>query len=245
MDPYDLKKYETEEFCIQDFNATKVTTIFDYYEFPINHAVDKYNLMSPRLVITARQRRLTHLPFSIDFLVESVKEKEVVVRIFLGPRYASYDECWLNYDKFYQLDAYILKLKSGTNLISWSSDQSTRLSFDESFNGPDSSKQMNYNIFKFPENLLIPKGLEGGLNLTLFTIITPAEDSIAKLDSNSNSPVYSSVSVEVDNKPLGFPFHRQATGYSESACNYKFINFTVYHKRWPLDDTGFFSPHLY
>ncbi|XP_030040374.2 arylphorin subunit alpha-like [Manduca sexta] len=253
MEPFDLSEYETEDFTIIGNNFTKIVTYFDYYQFSINKVTTDQNnyYLSKKWPIFARQRRLKHLPFSLNITVQSSMEQNVIVRLFLGPK-CDYD-CWSEYSKFYELDSFHYSLQGGINDIIWSPEKSSKYSFftDENLydyynphSKQSSQKKPKYNMYKFPGNLLIPKGIENGLDLKLFVMLTHADD-ISLMDHAPDVNYYKQVSYEVDSKPLGFPFHRRATGYNNNANNYKFYDVTIYHKRHYIDESGSFSPHLY
>lgn len=243
MTPYNLAEYETEDLSIVDASIPKITTYFDYYQFNINKAItDQVKLP---VTIAARQRRLKHSHFTFTFTVESKVRENAIVRLYIGP---PCDNCWEEYSKFYELDTFDFYLQRGSNVITWSPETSTRLSNDEYYNLEGSSSQENrlnrYNMFKFPENLVIPRGLEGGLNLTLFVMLTPSGHNF---DSDFSEPkdFYGELYNDLDSKPLGFPFHRPCSNYKDAANNYKFYNILVHHKQNNVPSNGYFSPHLY
>ncbi|XP_047992740.1 uncharacterized protein LOC125231338 [Leguminivora glycinivorella] len=243
LDSLDLSQYQNKNFAIIDNRFSNITTYFEYYKFSLNKGLGGGNLQSP-LVFAARQRRLNHLPFMLNFTLDSTTESDVIVRLFLGPLCNAKD-CWQMYDRFFELDAYRTQVKQGLNVISWSSETSDKFSSDDYYNMETSDKKNNkFNLFKFPKNLVIPKGQEQGLNLTLFIMITHAEKS----SSEEVAPIsnyYSQVLHEVDKKPLGFPFHRQVIAQDECFENCKFYNVTIYHKASPVDSSGYFSSNLY
>lgn len=252
MDPFDLSQYETDKFKIIDSNFTKIMTYFDYYQFPINKAINhQSNYLSKRWPIFSRQRRLKHLPFTLNFTVESTNEENVIIRLFLGP--SCNDDCWLESSNFYELDSFSFFLQNGLNTICWSPDKSSKYSFynddikkdySNFYNKLSSQKKSPYNIFKFPGNLLIPRGTEEGLNLKLFLMITPTEDP-SLLEYTPENNYYKQISYELDMKPLGFPFHRIATGYNTYASNYKFYDINIYHNHYTSDKNDYFPSNLY
>ncbi|XP_053610979.1 basic juvenile hormone-suppressible protein 2-like isoform X2 [Plodia interpunctella] len=246
MGPYDLSEYETDSLRIIDSEIDDFVSFFDYYQLNINNALgsndNTYTQNSQ--TITARQRRLKHLPFKFSFNVESDMEQDVIVRLFLGPQCYN-ASCWESYHNFFEIDAFKYSLKQGFSNISWSLENSSRFSFDDIFNLEMTHKGVNkYNMFKFPANLLIPKGLEDGLQLTIFVMITPVTTAGSK---SAKDILYRTIStsLEVDEKPLGFPFHRFAKNYKESASNYRFYNVSVYHHKRTVNRYGYFTEHLY
>lgn len=235
LQPFDFSKYQTKQFYIIDNSFTKITTYFEFYEFNIDKLFQKDNndhKMTP-LSFSVRQKRLKHLPFTLSFTVHSQVNKTVVVKLFLGP-HCEVTNCWNEFPKFFELDSFTQKLEEELNVIKWAPELSTRYSFDDYYNLEHRSLHENkYDMFKYPENMIIPKGLEQGLNLTLFVLITPIDDA----DDPSLS-VYSS-------EPFGFPFHRRAfVNNSTNFNNYKFYNITIFHKESSNERNGYFSLHL-
>lgn len=243
MTPFDISQYETDNFTITDASIPKIITYFDYYQININKAISQSEKLP--VTFTARQKRLKHSQFTLSFTVDSKIAENVIIRMYIGP---PCDNCWEDYSKFYELDTLDFYLQRGINTIKWTPDTSKRLSSDEHYNLEGSTFQKNttnkFNMFKFPENLLMPRGLESGMNLTLFVIITPSEN---KFDSNLTPPnhFYGELYNELDSKPLGFPFHRPSNGCKDSSNNFKFYNIVVHHKQNNIASNGYFSPHLY
>ncbi|CAH0400855.1 unnamed protein product [Chilo suppressalis] len=242
---YDLSKYERSDYTIANLEVTRITTIFNYYMINLYKSFgEKANPVNSTNIF-ARQRRLNHEPFKVILTVHSKIEKDVIIRIFIGPE-CSIMECWDMHIGFFQLDCYRYRLIEGFNIVTWTPDTSLRYSSDQQFNYsvPYDSVIENYDIFKFPKNLAIPKGREQGVNFTMFVMILEDEESH---DDFKESSIYKKITDEISNKPLGFPFHRKADikSVNDNAPNYKFQNITVFHIKDPVDDSGYFSPYLY
>lgn len=249
MEPYDLTQFETEEITIQNTEDTDniiFTTFFQSYRFTLNYVRGLTSKDNETTFMSVRQRRLKHKPIEINLSFVSTTRMMAVLRLYLGPQCGS--NCWQEHAKFVELDTYTVELDEGLNLKTFRTKFSKKHSFDGQFDSmliKDGMvhKSNLYSIFKFPENLLIPHGTEKGLNLTLFVMITPVEKDW-KQPKGSNK--YNKAVKLCDSKPLGFPFHRPAVGFKDSASNYKFFNITVYHKTEPENLPGaYFSPHLY
>ncbi|XP_047535737.1 arylphorin subunit alpha-like isoform X1 [Vanessa atalanta] len=232
LDPYDFSKYQNDEFSIIDNSFTKITTYYEFYQFNLEKIFsnDNNDLRSSPLTFTARQKRLKHTPFSLSFTIDSKYNKTSLVKLFLGPA-CNEITCFDEFSKFFELDSFIYEVNEGLNILKWSPETTLKYAFDDYFNIElKSSRKNKFCLFKFPENMIIPKGLEQGLNFTLFILITPVDDD-SDLDTLS--------------VPLGFPFHRQ-TSISNFADfnNYKFYNVTIYHKENSKHANGYFSSHL-
>lgn len=244
MSPLKLVTLESKDIEIVDATIPDLTTYFSYYSFDIGKATndDKEVVKSP-LVIAARQKRLTHLPFQFDFAVGSVKDTDVSVRLFLGPQCTG-EDCWVDFPKFFELDAFRTNLKEGMNNITWSPKTSNRYSSDDYYNLENKGKKQDYDMFKFPESLLIPRGHENGLNLTLFVIITP-NDRTTAANYIPDGDIYQELCSKIDDKPSGFPFHKQAIGFDPFANNYRLFDITIFHKKSSVNRSGYFSKDLY
>ncbi|XP_045522773.1 basic juvenile hormone-suppressible protein 2-like [Pieris brassicae] len=236
LQPFDFSQYESDNFNIIESSSSKITTYFDYYQISLTKFLysDDYLTKKPPKLFTARQKRLRHLPFTINITVESKVNENGIVKIFLGPE-CDPKYCWQEHSKFFEMDSFLYIFEKGLNIISWNPEMSGKFSYDDYYNMEQSfSKKNKFDLFKFPENLLIPKGLEEGLNMTVFSMIVPIKD----MASNTSD-------IEYDTLPLGFPFHRQAKINNESfAKNYVFNKVFIYHKKSTNDVNGYFSAHL-
>ncbi|XP_023936945.1 arylphorin subunit alpha-like [Bicyclus anynana] len=224
LPPYDFSRYQSEDIAIIGYSIPRITTYFDYYQISMNNVFRNYDQINTDVIYTARQKRIKHLPFNFSFSVDSKVNKTVLVKLFLGPS-CEYVRCWDLYSEFYELDAFTQELEEGLNIVKWSSETSSKYSIDDYFNVElKTSRNNRFNMFKFPENMIIPQGLNNGLNATLFLLVVP------------ESATYKA--------PLGFPFHRQALINYTETNNYKFYTISIYHKENTREMEGYYSPHL-
>lgn len=250
MEPYDLTQYETEDIKIidsEEITQLNITTYFHSYKFTLDYARNSKvkNVADLHNYISVRQRRLKHEDFEIKLAFETSAKVLAVVRFYLGPQCGS--NCWQEYSKFFELYTYVGELQEGYTPALFSSKTFRQHSFDTLFDTELqklglAQKSNSYSIFEFPDNLLIPRGLENGLNLTLFVMVTPVDENWLQPTYNFN---YRRAVKLFDSKPLGFPFHRPAAGFKEAASNYRFYNITVYHKRQHIKPKAIFTPNLY
>lgn len=250
MEPYDLTQYETEDIKIIDDDSKKLnlSTYFHSYKYTLDYARNIYvkDFNDLHTFVSVKQRRLRHEPFEIKLSLKTTAKVTAVVRIYLGPQCSG--NCWQQYSRFFELDTYSVELQEGYNDQISGSKFGRRHSIDYLFDTvvlqvPTARKSNLYSIFKFPDSLLIPRGLENGLNLTLFVMVTPVDKDWVDSINNAN---YRKAVPLFDSKPLGFPFHRPAIGFKEKASNYRFYNATVYHKLQPGNGLkSVFSPNLY
>ncbi|XP_028041696.1 hexamerin-1.1-like [Bombyx mandarina] len=254
MDPFLMEEYTTEDFNITGANFTKMETFFEYYRIPLNKILSaETGYISRKWPMFARQRRINHSPLTLNFTVDSKIDKNVIVRLFLGPN-CSFNNCWERFEEFYELDIFNFTLHTGLNVISWNPHKSKKYSYFKDdisqhyFHNYDYKKSARkgtkFNLFKFPGNLAIPRGLESGLNFKLAIIITPSENS-SVMDHAPEVNYYKQVSYEYDTKPLGFPFHRNSGFQNSLASNYRLFDIKIYHRKSDVDESGYFSSNLY
>lgn len=253
LSPLNLNDYETNEYKITFINSSKIITYFEYYQYKINKGLSYpyyHNEKSDKIIFTSRQKRLQHDPFSINITITSEVTKNVIIRLFIGPN-CDLEQCLNDSTKFFEIDNFKVSLNNGKNIVIWSSNNSSSLSYDNQFNyenknctADTTSTNEIYSMFKFPERLIIPKGSEEGTRLKLFVIVTNADtDKLNKepfVESN-----YKKYYHENDMKPYGFPFHKVVKNYNQDANNYRFYDLTIYHRKTTIDSSGYFSPHLY
>ncbi|XP_034834338.1 arylphorin subunit alpha-like [Maniola hyperantus] len=229
LEPYDLSRYRSEDIDIIDNSFSRITTYYDYFYISLNNIFANYDFKTSESIYTARQKRIKHLPFSLAFTVNSKVNKTSLVKLFIGPRCQGVN-CWDKFSQFYELDTFTQKLEEGLNLLKWSSELSEKYSVDDYFNVELKTARRNkFDMLRFPENLIIPKGLNEGLHLTLFILILPMNDEFE---------------TDYFKEPIGFPFHRKVAVNGTDFSNYKFYNITVYHKENTREMEEYYSPHL-
>lgn len=225
LEPYDFSRFKSEDIEIVSGRFSRITTYYDYYHIGLNNIFD-YDSDDLNIIYSARQKRIKHLPFSLTFTVNSKVNKTSLVKLFLGPRCQGVS-CWKLFIQFYELDSFTENLEKGVNIVEWSSDLTSKYSIDDYYNVVLKTSRLNrFDMFKFPDNLMIPKGLNEGLDLTLFILIVP---------ENTETNNY---------EPFGYPFHREVLLNSTDCNNYKFFNISVYHKVNHRETEGYFSSHL-
>lgn len=74
---------------VESVSVDKLYTYFDEFDFEITNAlyVNKEEWENDDFHVYAKQERLTHKPFTYKINVQSDKTHDVVVRVFLGPKY--------------------------------------------------------------------------------------------------------------------------------------------------------------
>lgn len=196
-------------------------------------------------VVKARQWRLNHMPFTLKLNITSPKVQKAIVKVFLGPKLdqaGNVIDINENRENFYEIDKYVVQLKSGQNTISRNSNQFAFYSQDRTTyadlykaiktatNGdgelPDDFNKPNCG---FPQRLLLPKGRTSGLAVQFFATIneyvSPSTWVIQK-DWFSSS----NCRRDIDARSVGFPLDRQIDESAWYTPNMKYIETAVYHK---------------
>lgn len=94
---------------IESLVLDKLETYFDHSDIVLDNAVAVGNNEDGlSLKIKVRQYRLNHKPFTYSIGINAENKTEAMIRIFLGPKYDSYNmrklELVDNYENFYEID---------------------------------------------------------------------------------------------------------------------------------------------
>nr|AGG40958.1 hexamerins subunit type 2 [Calliptamus italicus] len=237
LQPYSKKDLELPGVAIESIAFDKLVTFFDDFDVEINNALsfskpeegEKFNFV-------ARQYRLNHKPFYYQLKLESDKEIDSVVRVFIGPKYDALGrELSLEERKQYYvlLDIFNQKLSVGENEIKRSSNdfllygkEAPRYSdlyytTARALKGEDKFFLDKFRShFGFPHRLVLPRGTRSGLPLSVFAIVTPAV-------SDGKHPILE----RGDNHAAGFPFDRHIVEFEFDVPNAHFDETFVVHRR--------------
>lgn len=125
-----LPSYTSDELMmrgveIKGVKMDPLITYMDYFNADLTNGVWYNENKKPGdFRLGVRQMRMNHKPFSYRLSVKSDKDQQVIVRVFLGPKYDEYGrpmslrESRLNY---VSLEHFVYDLKTGDNVISRSS----------------------------------------------------------------------------------------------------------------------------
>ena len=143
----------------------------------------KYNLI-------ARQRRLTAKTFTVTVNIDSKVNQNGIVRIFLGPKIENKQQLNDNRKNFVEIDQFKVQLNQGDNTIRRNSRNfrnvvNDPITFTTLYNRAmntklnnqgtdmnDNNMETNNNNMGFPHRLVLPKGTVGGMDYTMFIIVT-------------------------------------------------------------------------
>jgi hypothetical protein len=125
-----LTPYKREELVmtgvkVENVEVDKLITYFEDFEFDLYSVFAGTYESDKNINIKSRVPRLNHKSFSYKFDVTSDKEQDVIVRIFLGPKYDVYGkELTLNEKrtKMIEMDKFKYSRKLPQNHDSWTAD---------------------------------------------------------------------------------------------------------------------------
>ncbi|RZF36354.1 hypothetical protein LSTR_LSTR008835 [Laodelphax striatellus] len=200
--PYSPEQLSFAGVKIQSFNISRLITYFEDYTVDVNNAVyeDFPNSDSKKKSgkVAANYQvvfqRLTCNRFNYRLEVDSTRDVEAEVRIFIGPKFNSNGQLFTLPQAgqyFVQLDRFNYQLRSGKNVIERNSQQSVNFSPD--FPGfSDLWKQVRMaeqgqrfsNSFKetnrrwrLPQRMQLPKGTADGQEFVMYAIINKNESN--------------------------------------------------------------------
>lgn len=233
--------------------VSKLITFFDYFEIDLDNVVTvKSEEAGKNLDYRTRQVRLNHKPFTYTIQVNSDKPQDVMVRVYLGPKY---DYLGHEYDinekrhYFVQLDQFAYHVQAGQTSIERNSrdsnvvaseQQSYRNMFrkiNEAVEGKGQyyiDKDVHY--CGYPEHLLLPKGKKGGQAFTFHVIVTPYHKQEDADFQPYNYKAFSYCGTGInrkfpDDKPMGYPFDRHINLNDFYTPNQYFKDVVIFHKK--------------
>jgi Hemocyanin, ig-like domain len=193
--------------------------------------------------------RLNHVPFNVNFKVNSNKEQKAVMMMFVGPKYDSYGNIMNiaeNKNNFFELDRWLVDLKSGENVFerkstdfSWYvNDRTTYYDLYKklmtAINGGEKfALDMSEAHCGLPSRLMLPRGRVGGFAVQFFFMAmpytAPAVERFSGYDASISCGVGSG-SRYLDSVPFGFPFNRKFNAHDFFQNNMYFYDTFIFHK---------------
>jgi Hemocyanin, ig-like domain len=171
-----------------------------------------------RNTIVGRTRRMDTKQFTVSIDLQSNKNQNGIVRIFLGPRINNKQQLDDNRQNFVELDQFIVKLNQGQNFIKRNSrdfknvvgepETMSTLYFralnllNKKNNGNDMNKlnfDTNNNNQGFPHRLVLPKGTVGGEDYTLYVICSDLNNDHNNVQYRDNLNTFNSNKRTVTN----------------------------------------------
>lgn len=193
--------------------------------------------------------RLNHVPFNVHMKVNSNKDQKAVMMMFVGPKYDSYgNELNIkeNRNNFWELDRWLVDLKTGENVFdrkstdfSWFvKDRTTYYDLYKKLMGAiNGGEAFNLDMSEahcgFPQRLMLPRGRVGGFAVQFFFMVMPYNAPSVERFSGFDETISCGVgsgSRYLDSVPFGFPFNRQFDFHDFYQPNMFFYDTFIYHK---------------
>lgn len=237
----------------ESIEMDKLLTYFDLFTADITNAVDvpidtKDNIKS-HMEFKVQVPRLNHVPFNIKMKVNSDKEQKAVMMMFVGPKYDSYGKILNindNRNNFWELDRWLVDLKSGENKFerkstdfSWFVNDRTTF-YDlykhlmTAMNGGEKfSLDMSEAHCGFPSRLMLPRGRVGGFAVQFFFMLMPYTAPTVERFTGYDSTISCGVgsgSRYLDATPFGFPFNHYFDEHHFMQPNMFMHDTFIYHK---------------
>jgi len=231
----------------------KLLTYFDYFTADITNAVDALietpdNIKS-QYEFKVKVPRLNHVPFNVKMKVNSNKAQKAQMMMFVGPKYDSYGNVLNineNRNNFWELDRWLVDLKSGENVFerrssdfSWFVNDRTTFydlykNLMTAMNGGEKfALDMSEAHCGFPSRLMLPRGRVGGYAVQFFFMLmpytAPSYERFHGFDSTISCGVGSGTRY-LDATPFGFPFNRNFDFHDYETPNMFFYDTLIYHK---------------
>lgn len=180
---------------VQGVEVDRLTTYYDYFYSDITNAlyVNKQEFEADNIHVQVRQLRLNHKPYSYKIHVQSAQVQDVLVSIYLGPKYDVLSKEMDMYEYFYnfvQLDSFDYKLVAGQNTIERSSKQSEmyvhdKMSYKDMYTRimtamkqQGSFEYPSDKFFGLPNRFMLPKGSPTGESYQLYVFISPVHSKL-------------------------------------------------------------------
>ncbi|XP_063243851.1 hexamerin-like [Bacillus rossius redtenbacheri] len=179
---------------IVNVDVDKLVTYFDNFDIDLFHVTGKgFKLEDNTLEVSARLERLNHQPFSYRVALTSDKDTDVIVKVYLTPKYDIHSRTLpMNKRIFYafEIDRFPAKVTAGKNIIQRKSQNSTVAVGDpptfktmwkkvqDSLAGKDTLVMDKFaRPYGFPQRLLLPKGTRAGLPVQLVVAVFPRQEA--------------------------------------------------------------------
>ncbi|XP_066998958.2 hexamerin [Anabrus simplex] len=233
---------------IENVEVDKLVTYFENFDIDLLNAINVNNIEeAQKLNIVARQQRLTNKPFTYKVVVSSEREANVMVRVFIGPKYdITGQEFDLDTVRKYmvELDRFPFKVVSGRTVIVRNSHDSAVFAKDPFTyqtlvnrveDGILGKRTLHVdeivNKCGFPERLLLPRGQVNGLPVTFFVMVTPYDGPVQEFPRAFASCGVGYNAQYPDMKPMGYPFDRVIKDYDFVTPNMFWKDVLIFHKK--------------
>lgn len=221
------------DISVQNVQSDPLVTYTEVVDVDLVNLIDQQllqsntnNLQQLGQKVVARQQRLNYQPFTISANIESQRQQEVAIRVFLAPQ-IDYNgrrvSLAQNRNNFILIDAYVQQLQEGVNNIQrnsrqfngYSSEVSTISQIYRQIMTGQTRQQQSGTTRQLPRHLLLPRGsaVKGGLPVQIMVVVTPLNQQAESLRVEGVHAQQISglgiAAVGVDQLPLNYPLDRK------------------------------------
>lgn len=208
---YNQTELECTGVKIKDVTMSKLNTFFERFEFDISNMLytkEEVKNGHPDEPWIHHENRLNHEPFTYKINVTSNTVTDVVVRVFIGPKYdGEQNEITFNENRlnFFEFDKFKYSLEEGENIITRNSTQGKstadrigfRTLYKNVWDALNGTTDFKHTMPGLRTGFVLPKGSSQGRTHKFFVFISP-------LPSAKDIKGYT-----IDGKSFGFPLDRQ------------------------------------
>ncbi|KAL3274341.1 hypothetical protein HHI36_015739 [Cryptolaemus montrouzieri] len=218
---YQRKHLQHHDLEVNNVEVEPLVTYYDHFYADITNGlhVTPQEYEHDSFKVRVHQYRLNHKNFNYKVHVKSQKEKKVVVKVFMGPKYDEHGrqlELSQIHNSVFEMDHFLYELQAGQNVIKRNSAESYNFAMDQTsyydvykyIMGSKPSEWLNVNTnyhYGFPMRYRLPRGSEAGTSFQLYVIVYPYEAQ----NQDTEGQEYHANYVQVDQYPMGYPFDRQ------------------------------------
>ncbi|XP_017797954.1 PREDICTED: hexamerin-like [Habropoda laboriosa] len=225
----------------ESVNIDKLYTYFDSCDTLINNAITVENMKSGMsLRLKARRTCLNYQPFSYKMAINSDKDMQGMLRIYLGPAFDNVKQDMVYLQKYYnyfvEMDRFVVTLRPGSNNIERHSSESiftmpdmmpSDMLYERMNKAISGSEPLMYpeGMFGLSERLTLPRGKPEGMKFKMFFFLSPLEENNMKI---YELPMLGKVMF--DDKPFGFPLDRPMWAWNYTIPNMYFKDVLIYNR---------------
>lgn len=249
-----LPHYKHEELMlpgvkIEKVDFDKLVTFMDHYTWEMTNALyfteEEFLDTTGKFQVHVRQMRLNHKPFTMKIATTSEKDMEVMIKVFIGPKYDEMghhmhmEDNWMN---FVQMDQFHHKLTSGKNLIERNSREAhtakdrtpARQTFQHILKALKGEEEFHLDMTEahneLPTRFMLPKGKPEGMEFQIIVAMYPYKPLKHTYDTAISAGVGSG-NRYMDNFPMGYPLDRPVDDeHSFFVPNIFMEDVMIYHK---------------
>ncbi|KAJ8894006.1 hypothetical protein PR048_006614 [Dryococelus australis] len=190
---YTKDDIEEHGLHIEGVEVSSLVTFNDYFDIDLRNMFYRAYKNDSKIEVYAKSERLNHRPFNFKVSIDSEKDMDAIMKVYITPKYDSYGRLIpLQKTMFhaFEIDRTYVKVPSGKSTIERECDDSTVAVRD-----PITASEMWHKVeaaledkepltvdkfarpYGFPQRLLLPKGTEHGMPVQFVVAIFPYQEA--------------------------------------------------------------------